>query len=134
MSTRSSLVYIEYPRINGSLHIYFEMADCKYYLQDEQGGKAELPKDIAKDFARILDDKYKYLIPIDRMREEWERQQGKKDGQESKCIHYVPMSDVSIACGQVLEPGLGYQLHPEYTSEKKKVTCEKCRATKVFRD
>jgi len=80
MSTRSSLIYIEYPRIAGSLHIYFQMADCRYYIQDEQGGKAELPKDIAKDFARILSDKYRYLIPKDPMREEWERKQRKKDG------------------------------------------------------
>jgi len=73
MSTRSSLAYIEYPRIAGSLHIYFQMGDCRYYMQDEQGGMVELPRDIAKDFAKILNDKYKYLIPKDPMREEWER-------------------------------------------------------------
>jgi len=54
--------------------------------------------------------------------------------EESRCIHYLPMNGVDIVCGQLLEKGLGYQSYPEYTSDKEKVTCEKCRATRVFRD
>jgi len=130
MSTRSSLVYIEYPRISGSLHIYFQIADCRYYIQDEQGGIVELPK----DFAKILNDKYKYLIPKDPMREEWKKKRRAKGEGESECIHYLPMNGVDIVCGQLLEKGLGYQRYPEYTSDKEKVSCEKCRATKIFRD
>jgi len=41
------------------------------------------------------------------------------------------MNAVDIACGQLMEKGLGYQKYPEYTSDKEKVTCEKCKARKL---
>lgn len=133
MSTRSSLAYIEYQRESGSLHIYFEMMDCKYYMHDEWGGKVELPKDVAKDFAEILNDKYKHLAPVNPMLEKWKKRCRGKKG-KSKCIHYLPMNATDIVCGQLLEKGLGYQSYPEYTSDKGKVSCEKCRATRIFKD
>lgn len=76
MSTKSSLEYIEYPKKGGSLHIYFEMMDCKHYIQDEEGGQAELPKDIAEDFAKLLQTKYKHLIPKSSF-DEWKEKQEK---------------------------------------------------------
>jgi len=81
MSTRSSLAYIEYERKKGNLHIYFEMMDCTYQMQDEESGIVELPENIAKDFANILNTKYKHLIPKDPMFEKWKKEQEK----EKKC-------------------------------------------------
>ncbi len=74
MSTKTSMAYVEYEREKGNLHIYFEMMDCKYYIQDEEGGQAELPKNIALDFVKVLETKYKHLIPKSPIKEWLEKQ------------------------------------------------------------
>lgn len=83
MGTKSSIGYIEYPRQGGSLHIYFEMMDCKHYIQDEEGGTTELPKDIATDFAKLLETKYKHLVPKNPLVEELKKIQEKVGGKQN---------------------------------------------------
>jgi len=78
MSTKSSLAYIEYERKGGNLHIYFESMDKKYYIADEFCSRVELPEDIAKDFAEILNTtKYKHLVPKSSF-EIWKEKQKKR--------------------------------------------------------
>ena len=54
MSTKNSLAFGEYIE-KKSLHIYQELMDGKYYIEDSNA-KVELPEDIAKKFAKILNE------------------------------------------------------------------------------
>ena len=48
MSTKSSLAY------ERGLHIYFELIDEKYYIEDEGFNRIQIPKDVAIKFSQAL--------------------------------------------------------------------------------
>lgn len=52
MSTKSSVGYKDFVH-KTTLHIYLELLDGKYYLEDDNS-KIELPKEVAIKFAEVL--------------------------------------------------------------------------------
>ena len=54
MSTKSSLAYKKIIE-ESYIHIYHEMLDSCYYIEDNNG-RVKLPKKIAELFAKILED------------------------------------------------------------------------------
>lgn len=55
MSTKSSLALIELARIPQSLHVFNEMLDDKYYIEDEEGTHIEIPsKALAEKIADAI--------------------------------------------------------------------------------
>jgi len=57
MSTKSSLSLISWRSECNELHIYNEMLDDNYYIEDENG-RVKLPEALARKFSKIMEDIY----------------------------------------------------------------------------
>lgn len=56
MSTKSSLVYVEFNEVK-EIHIYHDMIDDLYYIETQKG-RIEIPKRIAEEFAKVMEEKF----------------------------------------------------------------------------